>query len=140
MSAHQAFAQDSLRYSVQRREARVPTDREVLLAFEGVSTASAAARILDWSVNGFRISHGVTLRPGDHLLVISATGTIRTRVVWVNKAKRGREAGLTLLAAENSNPRLNDRKLPRSTSIARTPTDRIKLCASALMNRVFGKR
>src|SRR5260370_22970387 len=102
MAACQAIAPDSLQYGVQRREPRVPTDREVALAFEDGSTRSAAARVVDWSLNGFRISHGLTLRPGDQLLVVSATATLRTRVVWATKTRHGREAGLVLLATENN--------------------------------------
>jgi PilZ domain len=145
MAAHQAFTPDPFHYSVQRREPRVPTDREVALAFEGVSTQSAAARVLDWSINGFRISHGLTLRPGDQLLVVSSTGSIRTRVVWVTKTRGAREAGLVLLTAEEAEQAANNRsatarKVPRSTRISYTPGDRIRLCARALMNSVFGKR
>ena len=92
MAASLSFS--SARYGPQRCEPRLQTHREVTLSRVGANPETCSARVLDFSLSGFRVRHRLTVRPGDEVKI---NGTILTRVVWVNQTQNESESGLVLL-------------------------------------------
>lgn len=67
----------------KRKHKRYPAKGEVWLAVEGDAPAEFSGRLLDLSVDGFRVSHCLTqLCPGQQVRFRHARGQGQALVVW----------------------------------------------------------
>jgi|SRR5579871_4620881 len=94
--AHPKLTPEQTKQAPERRkEPRVSTHGRVIVRIAGPLELVVPARLIDVSVNGFRIRHNEpSIVPGTELALSYSWGEVRARVIWCRSEDGWTDSGL----------------------------------------------